>query len=201
VVHKPWRVVCVWRAHTPAPAFRPTRRRELSRQVAVNTLSRVLLRHLALHRATCSRVALQITERALAPALARLSTMQIHTGAYFARRVIGWGAPADKVVTIHNGFNPRAFHPDVVPTESLSDQTVLFTARRLVEKNGVDYLILAMPDIIAQHDAQLVIAGDGPERHHLERLVEQRGLQDVVSFLGAVPHTELPQYIRHPISL
>jgi glycosyltransferase involved in cell wall biosynthesis len=52
-----------------------------------------------------------------------------------------------------------------------------------------------MPDIIEQHDAQLVIAGDGPERPHLERLVEQRGLQDVVSFLGAVPHTELPQYI------
>jgi glycosyltransferase involved in cell wall biosynthesis len=137
----------------------------------------------------------RFTERALAPALARMSKMQIHTGAYFARRVIEWGAPADKVVTIHNGFDPREFHPDVVPAESLSDQTVLFTARRLVEKNGVDYLILAMPDIIAQHDAQLVIAGDGPHRHHLERLVEQSGLQDTVSFIGAVPHTELPQYI------
>ena len=52
-----------------------------------------------------------------------------------------------------------------------------------------------MPDIIAQHDAQLVIAGDGPHRHHLERLVEQNGLQETVSFIGAVPHTELPQYI------
>jgi len=90
----------------------------------------------------------RFTERTLAPALARMSKMQIHTGAYFAHRVIEWGAPADKVVTIHNGFDPREFHPDVGPAESLSDQTVLFTARRLVEKNGVDYLILAMPEIM-----------------------------------------------------
>jgi len=135
------------------------------------------------------------TERALAPALARVSKIQIHTGGYFARRVIDWGAPADKIVTIHNGFDPRAFHPEVVPIGFHSDKTVLFTARRLVEKNGVDYLILAMPDIVAQHDAALVIAGDGPDRGRLERLVAQRGLQDVISFIGAVPHAELPRYI------
>jgi phosphatidylinositol alpha-1,6-mannosyltransferase len=137
----------------------------------------------------------RFTERALAPTLARMSKMQIHTGAYFAKRVVEWGAPADKIVTIHNGFDPLAFHRDVAPIEILSDRPWIFTARRLVEKNGVDYLILAMPDIIAQHDAQLVIAGDGPERRRLERLVEQQDLREAVSFIGAVSHTELPRYI------
>ena len=137
----------------------------------------------------------RLTERSLAPTLARLSKMQIHTGAYFARRVVEWGAPAHKVVTIHNGFDPRAFSPSVIHKDSPTDKTVLFTARRLVEKNGLEYLIGAMPNIIAHHDARLVIAGDGPHKNFLKKLVAQHNLQEVVSFVGAVPHTELPQFI------
>jgi glycosyltransferase involved in cell wall biosynthesis len=137
----------------------------------------------------------RLTERALAPALARTSKAQIHTGAYFARRVVEWGAPAHKVVTIYNGFDPQAFNPSVLHKGSPTDKTVLFTARRLVEKNGVEYLIMAMPNIIAHHDARLVIAGDGPHKNFLQKLVAQHNLQDVVSFVGAVPHTKLPQLI------
>lgn len=137
----------------------------------------------------------RLTERSLAPALARLSKVQIHTDAYFARRVVEWGAPAHKVVTIHNGFDPQAFNPSVTCNDSPTDKTVLFTARRLVEKNGLEYLIMAMPGIVAQHDAQLVIAGDGPHKNFLQKLVAQHDLQDVVSFVGAVAHAELPQFI------
>ena len=137
----------------------------------------------------------RLTERTLAPMLARMSKMQIHTGGYFARRVIKWGAPPDKVVTIHNGFDPQAFNPNVVSSDVTGDKTVLFTARRLVEKNGLEYLILAMPDVVAQHDAELVIAGDGPHKQYLQNLVAQHDLQNDVSFIGAVPHTKLPQFI------
>jgi glycosyltransferase involved in cell wall biosynthesis len=137
----------------------------------------------------------RLTERVLAPALARMSKMQIHTGGYFARKVIKWGAPPEKVVTIHNGFDPRAFKPDVATNDLIREKTVLFTARRLVEKNGLEYLILAMPDIVAQHDAELVIAGDGPHKQHLQNLVAHHNLQNDVSFIGAVPHSKLPQLI------
>ena len=137
----------------------------------------------------------RLTERALAPMLARISKVQIHTGGYFARRVIEWGAASDKVVTIHNGFDPQAFHPRVVSSDFMGDKTVLFTARRLVEKNGLEYLILAMPDIVAQHDAELVIAGEGPHKQYLQDLVARHHLQNDVSFIGAVPHTKLPQFI------
>jgi len=137
----------------------------------------------------------RLTERVLAPALARMSKMQIHTGGYFARKVIKWGAPPEKVVTIHNGFDPRAFMPDVATNDLIREKTVLFTARRLVEKNGLEYLILAMPDIVAQHDAELVIAGDGPHKQHLQNLVAHHNLQNDVSFIGAVPHSKLPQLI------
>jgi glycosyltransferase involved in cell wall biosynthesis len=137
----------------------------------------------------------RLTERTLAPMLARMSKMQIHTGGYFARRVIKWGAPPDKVVTIHNGFDPHVFKPGVAASDLVGERTILFTARRLVEKNGLEYLISAMPDIIAQYDAELVIAGDGPHKHHLQKLVARHNLQNDVSFIGAVPHSKLPQLI------
>jgi glycosyltransferase involved in cell wall biosynthesis len=137
----------------------------------------------------------RLTERILAPMLARMSKMQIHTGGYFARRVIKWGAPPDKVVTIHNGFDPLVFKPGAATSDPVGERTILFTARRLVEKNGLDYLISAMPDIAAQHDAELVIAGDGPHKQHLKNLVAHHNLQNDVSFIGAVPHSKLPQLI------
>jgi glycosyltransferase involved in cell wall biosynthesis len=137
----------------------------------------------------------RLTERTLAPMLARMSKIQIHTGGYFARRVISWGAPPDKVVTIHNGFDPHVFKPGEVSSNLVGERTILFTARRLVEKNGLEYLISAMPDIVAQHDAELVIAGDGPHKQHLQKLVAHHNLQNDVSFIGAVPHSKLPQLI------
>lgn len=137
----------------------------------------------------------RLTERTLAPMLARMSKMQIHTGGYFARRVIKWGAPPDKVVTIHNGFDPHVFKPGVAASDLVGERTILFTARRLVEKNGLEYLISAMPDIVAQYDAELVIAGDGPHKQHLQKLVARHNLQNDVSFIGAVPHSKLPQLI------
>ncbi|MGZ4907499.1 MAG: glycosyltransferase family 4 protein [Halobacteriota archaeon] len=139
--------------------------------------------------------AYRLVERMLAPSLARVSKMQIHTGGYFARKVIQWGGPAAKVQTIHNGFDPQVFNPRAVPSDVLPDKPILFTARRLVEKNGLEYLILAMPGIIASHDAQLVIAGDGPHRPYLERLVARLNLEEHVSFIGAVPHSKLPGFI------
>ncbi len=135
--------------------------------------------------------AYKLVERTLAPSLARASKLQIHTGGYFARRVVQWGAPAAKVRTIHNGFDPQTFNPNAAPSGSPQEKRTLFTARRLVEKNGVEYLISAMPDIVASHDVQLVIAGDGPHRPYLERLVARLKLEKDVSFIGAVPHSQL----------
>jgi glycosyltransferase involved in cell wall biosynthesis len=137
----------------------------------------------------------RLTERTLAPMLARTSQIQIHTGRYFAHKVLKWGAPPDKVVTIHNGFDPRVFKPSVASSDLLGDKATLFTARRLVEKNGLEYLIKAVPDIVAKNDAKLVIAGDGPHKQYLQNLVADLNLQNDVSFIGAVPHSKLPQYI------
>lgn len=69
---------------------------------------------------------------------------------------------------------------------------------RLVEKKGLRHLIDALPAIRAAHaDVTLDIAGFGPEFEPLRVRVRERGLEDVVSFLGAVTQEDLvPLYRR-----
>ena len=134
-------------------------------------------------------------ERFLASILARQSHLQIHTGGYFARQVLAWGAPEDKVKVIHNGVNPRQFHPGVVPLAHDHSVPLLLTARRLVKKNGLEYLIRAMKHVLKEEQCRLMVIGDGMERRRLELLSTHLGISDHVEFTGAVPHNILPRYL------
>lgn len=60
---------------------------------------------------------------------------------------------------------------------------VVLGAGRLVSYKGFRYLVGAMEGV----DAALVLAGEGPERALLERLVRERGLEGRVHLAGAVP--------------
>ena len=68
----------------------------------------------------------------------------------------------------------------------------LIVPRRLFEKNGVEFLVRAIP-LIADHvDVEAVIVGDGPERKRLEALTASLGVTDRVSFLGNRPNPQMP---------
>jgi len=136
----------------------------------------------------------QNAERVLAPTLAQMSGVQIHTGEYFAEQVLKWGVPEDKIRVIHNGVDVEMFNPDRGPAIQ-SDVPVILTARRLVKKNGIEYLIRAVKDVLNTNQCKLVILGSGPEHDDLERLVNSLGLDDHVDFLDAVPHDKIPGYI------
>ena len=140
-------------------------------------------------------------ERFLAPILARQSHLQIHTGGYFANQVLAWGAPEDKVKVIHNGVNPGQFHPGVEPIKHDHSIPILLTARRLVRKNGLEYLIRAMKYVLMEEQCRLMVIGDGMERRRLELLSAHLGISDHVEFTGAVPHSILPDFFRLPTSL
>jgi O-antigen/teichoic acid export membrane protein/glycosyltransferase involved in cell wall biosynthesis/O-antigen ligase len=58
-------------------------------------------------------------------------------------------------------------------------------AARLVKSKGVQYVIAALPTILARHpQAQLVIAGNGPYESTLRHEVERLGLRAHVEFVG-----------------
>ncbi len=134
-------------------------------------------------------------ERFLAPMLAKHVHLQIHPAKYFAEQVLAWGAPADRLRVIHNGVNINHFQPDTESVKRDHSLPVLFTARRLVKKNGLEYLLRAMKHVLAEARCKLIIAGDGPERQRLETLAADMGVSRHVEFVGAVPYGIMPEYL------
>ncbi len=77
-----------------------------------------------------------------------------------------------------------------------SGAQILFVGR-LAEKKGVEYLVRAMPAIRAAiPNAKLTIVGDGPRLEALKSEVAQSNLGEVVTFAGARPNDELPDFYR-----
>jgi glycosyltransferase involved in cell wall biosynthesis len=125
-------------------------------------------------------------ERQLAITLAKHSDLQLHVSTYFAEQVSAWGGD---VKVIPNGVDLDVFHPEVI-REFHHDLPVLLTARRLVKKNGLEYLIRAMEFL--KNECDLLIIGDGPERARLELMAKK---SKNIKFLGSVPHRDMPKYI------
>lgn len=74
---------------------------------------------------------------------------------------------------------------------------VLFCARRLVNRMGIDNLIRAMAAVVhAEPEAVLYIAGDGALRGHLQDLIQELGLGGTVRLLGRVSNEELVRWYQ-----
>ena len=102
-------------------------------------------------------------------------------------------APGVRVEALTNGVETDVFRR-VAPTldPPPAGRARLVVPRRLFEKNGVEYLVRALPDIVREVDAEAVVIGDGPERAKLEALATELGVLERVHFLGARPHSEMP---------
>lgn len=108
-----------------------------------------------------------------------------------------------KVVRIPGGVDLERFRP--APDRALvrrslglpEDRPILFTARRLVPRMGVENLLLALPEVLSAFpDVLLVIAGRGRLEGELKEMVEARGLGDSVKFVGFVEDDELVGYYQ-----
>lgn len=102
-------------------------------------------------------------------------------------------APGVQVEPLTNGVETSFFRrvaPTLTPLEE--GRFRLIVPRRLFEKNGVEYLVRAMPLIAAEVDAEAVVIGDGPERDRLEALAGELSVADRITFMGARPHDEMP---------
>lgn len=68
-----------------------------------------------------------------------------------------------------------------VPTDAF----LVVTPARLAKEKGIDVLIQAMAQVVAQvPQARCVVAGEGPERHALQVLIDAAGLARSVTLLG-----------------
>lgn len=105
-------------------------------------------------------------------------------------------APGVSVEAVTNGVETSLFRP-VSPTLAPTPpgRRRIVVPRRLFAKNGVEYLVGAMPRIVEEIDVEVIVVGDGPERKRLEAMTAELGMSERVRFLGARPHDEMPGLI------
>ncbi|MDE3036095.1 MAG: glycosyltransferase family 4 protein, partial [Nitrospirota bacterium] len=72
-------------------------------------------------------------------------------------------------------------------------ELVLLCAARLDPIKGVDVLVQAVADV---PEATVWLAGDGPERRHLEQMAASLGVAQRLRFLGNLPHRDLAERMR-----
>jgi glycosyltransferase involved in cell wall biosynthesis len=68
----------------------------------------------------------------------------------------------------------------------------IIVPRRLFPKNGVEYLVRALPLMRAHMNVEALLVGDGPERARLETLARELGVANATHFLGSRPNPEMP---------
>lgn len=100
-------------------------------------------------------------------------------------------APGTRVEALTNGVETSLFRP-VEPVLPAPGRPRILVPRRLFRKNGVEFLVRAMPLILEHLDAEAVLVGDGPERERLEALAAGLGVDERVRFLGKQPHHRMP---------
>lgn len=98
-------------------------------------------------------------------------------------RAVDLGIAPEKITVAYIGVDTRRFVPGDVPLSARAPR-VLFIGR-LVEKKGLPVLIRAMQRVMqALPSAELVVAGDGPQRATATRLANEARLN--ATFVGAL---------------
>lgn len=99
-----------------------------------------------------------------------------------------------KVAFIPSGVDCRLFASS--RQDSAHDRAIV-TVRRLVPKNGVQFVLEALPAIQRQTGwaVRLVIAGDGRLRARLESRADELGIAHSIEFRGTVENRDLPNVL------
>jgi teichuronic acid biosynthesis glycosyltransferase TuaC len=107
--------------------------------------------------------------------------------------LVGMNVDPDHVTVLRNGVDLNLFRPfDRQSTRRRLglDGPTLISVGHLIERKGHDLIVQAMPSLPG---FTLLIAGEGPERGKLEKMIADLGVGDRVRLLGARPHAELPE--------
>ncbi len=100
-----------------------------------------------------------------------------------------FGAPEDKVITIHNAVSELNQAPEIKQSvlEFIEGHKVIVNVGRLTQQKGQEYLIRAFAKVVKKHkNYRLLILGEGELRDHLNKLTFKLGIHDMVMLAGNV---------------
>lgn len=111
--------------------------------------------------------------------------------------VKGFGVAEERVLPIYQGVDSDRFVPEdkSVARSWLGldpDRPMILWVGRMVSVKNLELLINAC-EIKANRgdDFVLCLAGDGPLRPQFEKMVQDKGLEEIISFTGSVAHKDL----------
>jgi glycosyltransferase involved in cell wall biosynthesis len=114
-----------------------------------------------------------------------------------------FGVPLERIHVIPGAVDTERFRP-AADRESLrnemglnGNEKVLFCARRLVRRMGIENLIRAMGHVVRNvPEAVLYIAGDGPLKDEFRKLLVELDLNASVRLLGRVSNEDLVRWYQ-----
>jgi len=116
----------------------------------------------------------------------------------FKRHIVALGVPEDRVTVIRNGVD-LSFFDDQLPVDEGYARELGVEGRFVAAyvgthgmAHGLDTLLDAARLLRHREDIVLLTAGDGAEREHLVRRVEQEQLHNV-RLLGQLPKSDMPR--------
>lgn len=113
-----------------------------------------------------------------------------------------------KIMVIPNGVDTNIFRPkneiaeedQLILAEKLglkSDNRVIISVSRLVEKNGLTDLIASLVYVKETTPLiKLIIIGQGPLEKELKQQIKKLNLSNEVLFLGQIENKQLPAYLK-----
>lgn len=115
--------------------------------------------------------------------------------ACIGEEILAHGAKCKNMVTVPTGAKTEVFHPglpydDLVEKYSLGGKRIIVHVGRVSYEKDIDMVIRAMRSV----DAHLLIVGKGPAKEDLEKLVDDLGLGDKITFTGFVSDEDLPRF-------
>jgi len=105
--------------------------------------------------------------------------------------IISLGVTGDKITVLRNGVDLELFHPEdrtAARAKFAVSRFVLASVGNLIPEKGHHLVIEALREI---RDAELLIAGGGPEDSRLRALAASLDVSDRVKFLGVLPQRDL----------
>jgi len=132
-----------------------------------------------------------------------LSKKVITTSEELRSYVVNISKKVTDVVEIPNGadlslFNPTIKRANIRKKYGWKGRNVVLCPRRIVPKNGIIYLLEAIPEIIKKKDdVHFLFVGPIQDEKYwklIHKRIKELNIEKYVIFTGGVPHTEMPKY-------
>ena len=115
--------------------------------------------------------------------------------------IVRFGVDPGKVFSIISGVDLSDFSPEskdrrIRDSYDIPDGPIVISTRRMSPVHDVETLVRAVPLVAkAIPNVTFLLVGDGETRRVLQDVATKLGVQDIIRFVGNVPHGELSRYL------